>query len=401
MSSQKQVFVLFPWLLVAYGVTLYMSMDAYMPALPHIAQVLGISPNTAQWTATVWMLGGLTMQPILGPVSDHVGRRPVLLFGIMIFVLASFACAMVTQIQWLLVFRYFQGMGLPAMFIGGIASVNEYFESQQSIKIMAKMNAITITAPAIGPLFGSLILLMLSWHWIFIILGCSAFICLVALYFKMPETHAVEHRPTTFSLKQILVDYGRVVSNPAFMLGACVAFLSAVGLIAWLLAGPFIVIRQFHYPNYVFGLIQLVVFTSYMMASRVVSRFAESHNNRQFVIVGLVLMTFGASLAEGMAYLFPHHLWWTVGGVVLLMFGNGLVMPIMSRLTLESSDVSMGVRTSVLMMTRTLTGIMASLSVSFLYDGTLASMTRIMLVFILITAGLFLLSQVIKRWRII
>lgn len=400
-QAQKQVFVLFPWLLVAYGVTLYMSMDAYMPALPRIAQILGISPNTAQWTATLWMLGGLTMQPILGPVSDHIGRRPVLFFGVAMFVVASFACAMATRIQWLLVFRYFQGMGLPAMFIGGIAAVNEYFDTQTSIKMMAKMNAITITAPAIGPLFGSLILLFLSWHWIFIILGCSALVCLVALFFKMPETHAIERRPAVFSLKGILVDYGRVLRNPRFMLGAGIAFLSAVGLIAWLLAGPFIVIQQFHYPNYVFGLIQLCVFTSYMIASRVVSHYSSLDNNRQFVIAGLALLVLGALLAEGMAYIFPHHLWWTVGGIMLLMFGNGLVMPIMSRLTLESSDAPMGVRTSVLMMTRTITGILASLSVSFMYNGMLASMTRIMLIFVLITVSLFVISQVIKRCKIL
>lgn len=399
--KRSQSFIIFPWLLVAYGVTVYLSMDAYMPALPRIAHILAVTPNTAQWTATLWMLGGMSMQPIFGPASDFFGRRPVLFFGVSLFIVASLFCALATSIQWLLISRFFQGMGLPAMFIGGYAAVNEYFDTEAAIKIMAKMNAITIMAPALGPLLGSLILIHYDWHWIFIILGASASCIFVALIFNMPETHPPHKRRSAFSIKQVWQDYLDVLSNPAFILGCLIAFLPAVGLVAWLLAGPFIVIKQFHYSTYIFGLVQLCVFVSYMIATKLVSRYATLERNRHFVIAGLVVLLCGGILAELMAAMFPMHLWLTVMGIMLLMFGSGLISPIISRLALESSQVGMGVRVSVLAMIRNLIGILGALSVSLLYNGRLSSMTRVMFVFTLLTVLAFIISQRSSRYRVI
>ncbi|HLB42056.1 MAG TPA: MFS transporter, partial [Gammaproteobacteria bacterium] len=130
----------FPWWLVVYEIAVYLSMDAYMPALPKIAYAFGVDSHTAQLTAIVWMLGGLLVQLVFGPLSDRYGRRPILLFGGGLYVVSTIVCAFSSDIHTMLIARFFQGMAMPSMFIAGYAAINELFESEKAVKILARMN---------------------------------------------------------------------------------------------------------------------------------------------------------------------------------------------------------------------------------------------------------------------
>lgn len=125
----------FPWLLVLYEVLIYLSMDAYMPAFPMIADDFHASANIVQLTATAWMFGALSVQLLFGPLSDRYGRRPILLLSGVIYIVSTTFCMMATNIHFLLVARFFQGSAMPAMYIAGYAAINEYFDSNQAIKI--------------------------------------------------------------------------------------------------------------------------------------------------------------------------------------------------------------------------------------------------------------------------
>ncbi len=376
--TKRSHMTLFPLLLVLYEVAIYLSMDAYVPALPKITTFFAISANLAQLTMVIWMIGGLAVQLIFGPLSDRYGRRPLLLWGGVLYILSSVLCAVAPTIHVLLIGRFLQGVAMPSMFIAGYAAINELFDSKQAIGMLARMNSVTILAPAFGPLLGGAFLLAFSWRWIFIILGLWALITVVLLYFKMPETVV---KPKPFQFNQIILHYRSVFANYKFILLSLLTVFPIIGVISWILAGPFIIIHKFHLSTLTFGIIQTFIFGSFILGTKVVSKFATADRNHFLINLGLGLAFLGAIITTLISWLFPNALFAVIAFIMLLTFGGGLSMPILSRLTLEASDAPMGIRVTVFSLMRIGSGVLGSVSVLLFYSGSLISLAAIMLFF--------------------
>lgn len=380
MNSKKHP-MLFPWLLVFYEILVYLSMDAYVPALPKISQDLSISAGLAQSTAIVWMVGGLLVQFIFGPLSDRYGRRPILLYGGILYVVTSFACAMAPNIHVLLVARFFQGMAMPAMYIAGYAAINELYDSQTAIKILARMNGITIIAPAFGPLLGGALLLFIDWRWLFVLLGLGAAIAITFLFFKMPETVSEQQQATPFKLSTTFSDYWQTSKNLKFIGNTLTAFLPIIGLVSWILAGPFLIVHRFHYSTLDFGLIQILVFGCFVIGTKVVAKFSSDTRNHIFINTGLILGLIGSSSASLLGWFFPNSLAGFIFSIMIAMLGVGFSLPILSRHSIESSDAPMGIRVTVFSVFRIGAGVFGSICMAIFYNSEFISIALIMLTF--------------------
>ena len=373
---------LFPWLLVFYEIAIYLSMDAYMPALPHIATVFHVDASIAQWTSIIWMVGALVPQLFLGPLSDRYGRRPIILYGGVIYMIASLLCAVAPTINLFLLARLLQGLAMPTMFIAGYAAVNEWFSTSKAISILARMNAVTILAPAFGPMLGGVFLLRYNWRWIFVILGGWALLSIAMLWRYMPETLAPAKRSPSLCLPTSLRHYKRVCTNIRFMMASCIAFLPTIGLIVWMLAGPFVVMNQFHYSTLDFGLLQGIIFAGFIVGTKLVSRFADANRHRLFIQSGLLLALAAAVLATVFGWWMPHGMMLLVAFMTLASLGAGMVIPILSRLTLDTSDEPMGIKVTVFSIMRVaVSGLLGSIAVAVFYNHTLLSLALLMLVF--------------------
>jgi multidrug resistance protein len=378
----------FPWLIVFYEVAIYLSMDSYVPAMHSIARDFSVSNHLVQLSATAWMLGGLSVLLFVGPLSDRWGRRPMLLGGGVIYVLSCIGCAAAANIHTLLLFRFIQGFAMPTMVVSGYAVVNEYYESQQAIHVLSMMSAIKILAPAFGPFLGGLILLGLSWHWIFILLAVWSVIALVLLFFHMPET--VDHRQVAaFSIKAVLRSYLSLLLNGRFLNCSLVTVLPIVGLMVWLLSGAFAV-HHFHFSTLDFGLMQIAIFGSYMMGNTLVKRFSKANNNHRFVKWGMCVALIGAAVNVLCSVLFPQQLLLFVVVMMVTELGCGLFMPILGRQSLEQSDAPMGIRVGVFTFLRIGAGALGSFAVVWFYNNTLISISAVILAFIAVPILLML-----------
>src|SRR3990167_5344961 len=179
--SSTKLAILFPVLLALYEICTYLSNDAYLPALPHIAHDLFTTNHLVQLTLTTWFMGSASMQLFLGPISDKIGRRPVLLFGGLVFITVTIGCAVSQNIYWLLILRFIQGATITSMIVAGYATIHELFDRDKAIHTLSMMASITVLAPSFGPLFGALILQFGSWRVIFAILAGWACIVLLGL----------------------------------------------------------------------------------------------------------------------------------------------------------------------------------------------------------------------------
>lgn len=369
-KEKAKYFFLFPYLLVLYEITNYLANDMYLPALPLIALDLNTTTYLAQQTLTTFFLGAMSLQLFLGPLSDRMGRRPILLGSGVVFIISSMVCALTSKIEILLIARFFQGCSICAIAPAGYASIHELFEQTKAIQILAIMASITVLAPAFGPLLGGIVLLGLNWRWIFGLLVIWAAVALILLWFVMPETNPKEKRHP-FAWQTLLTHYAKIISNPKFMLNTLVFCLTFLGMIAWIAAGPFLVINTFKSSALYFGLLQALIFSCLIIGSQVVKYTIDRLGPLRLINIGLLIVLIGGISALGLTFLFPHFLFGLVLSLMIFTFGSSMAFSPSQRVAIEASPEPMGARMAILSTLMSLFGAIGGILVSFTYTGTL------------------------------
>jgi Bcr/CflA subfamily drug resistance transporter len=391
---KKNNLIIFPLLLVLYEMAAYLSNDLYLPAVPNIMQDLHISASLAQTTLTVWFIGSASLQLILGPVSDRVGRRPVLLYSGILFIAASFLCAIADNITVMLVARFLQGTVVCAIIVAGYASIHELLDSTQAVKTLAWMGGVAVLAPALGPLLGGILLLFHSWRWLFILLVLWGALVLLALKLWMPESLPPEKRQNLY-LRKVFRDYGIMICNIRFLknIGAFCFIFSA--LIVWIVIGPLLIIRDFHLTPVWFGVIQMLLLGSYIAGAWVIKYFIDKLGVEDTLKIALPIALLGAFLSLISAYAWPQRLWTIVPFLMIVQFGAGLSLAPLNRLSIESCEQPMGIRVALFSFLMGLAGVIGSAIASLVYNGKLYSLAWPIFLFILFS--IFLNSRQFKR----
>jgi Bcr/CflA subfamily drug resistance transporter len=373
---KKTISILFPLLLVLYELAAYLSNDMYLPALPQMMREFHASYSSAQTTLTSWFLGAASMQLILGPISDRYGRRPVLLFGGLLFVIPTLLCGITTDINVFIIGRFLQGSAICSLVVAGYASIHELLDHKQAIITLAWMSNITVLAPAFGPLLGGIILTFMHWKFIFYSQSLWAFITIALLFKFMPESNPPS-KQHPIHLKILFKNYAGILLNKRFyldMLSFCFLFS---GMIAWITAGPFIVINEFKKSVLMFGVYQACIFCSFILGTRTVSILIHKTSIDNIINLGLAILLSGALLSIPLALFMPHHL---IGMIISLMIfagGSGLVFSPLNRLSIEACTEPMGARVAISSLCMSAFAAVGSILVTIFYDKTLLSVSLI------------------------
>lgn len=382
----ERILNLFPVIMVIYEISNYLANDAYLPAMPDIASQLQTTNHLVQLTLTAFFLGNATMQLILGPISDRYGRRILLLGGGLVFILTTLLCALSTNIYFLLIVRFFQGSAVTSMIVAGYATIHAMYEQVRAIKTLAWMNSITVLAPALGPLFGALILLVGDWRWIFVILAIWASLAWIALFRIMPETceTAIPIEP-----KKIIKQYWLVLKNWQFMKPMTALSLLFGAMIAWIAAGPFLVIDSFHYSALAFGLLQGLVFGSFILGTQLVSRFIDKLSINKITKISIVLAFTGGLLSFVLSVLTAGYLINAVLPMMIFALGSGIGFPVFNRLAIEGSNESMGIKMALFASFMGISGLLGSIVISSFYTGTVFGFSVILFSFSVLLLPLY------------
>jgi len=384
---QRPVTLIFPLLLVFYEIATYLSNDMYLPALPAMMKDLGLTAQHAQFTLTTWFIGSASMPMLVGALADRWGRKPILLAGGVIYILSTVICAMTTSVSVLLFARFIQGGMVPFMMVPGYAVIHESYEQKDAVRLLALMGSISVLAPALGPLLGSIVLYFLNWEWIFWLIALWALIAILLLSKWMPETLPAEKRePIHLSL--LFKKYGQLCTNKRFMLLMCVLGFIFAGFIAWITAGPLLIIDSFHYSAVTFGLIQAGVFAVYIFANRWVKHLLEKIGMGSLILAGLFVTLSGGVFMLLFALIFPFSLYAFIMSMMIYSFGSGLCFAPLNRLVIEASEVTMGVRVSFFTVMLTSFAALGSGMASLFFDGSLLSLA-LLISTVIVLAGFF------------
>ena len=193
-----------------------LSIDMYLPALPVIAVDLRGTAGDIQLTLSAFMIAFGAGQIFYGPAGDRFGRRPVILGGLVTYVLASVGCAFAAEAGQLVLLRFLQGLAACGGVVLARTMVRDLAEKDQAARAMSLMMACTSIAPMLAPLIGGQVLWFLGWRAIFWVLAIIGVVALVAAWLRLPETLRPEYRQPLV-LSSILKRFGELVRHRAFM----------------------------------------------------------------------------------------------------------------------------------------------------------------------------------------
>jgi DHA1 family bicyclomycin/chloramphenicol resistance-like MFS transporter len=231
-----------------------LTIDMYLPALPGIADELGVSSSVAQLTLTGTLAGLALGQLIVGPLSDSLGRRKPLMAGIVLHMLASLLCMFAPGIVVLGLARSLQGVGAAAATVVAIAVVGDLFSGTTAATVMSRLMLVLGVAPVLAPSLGAAVLLHASWHWVFAALVILAGGLLLVAVLVLPETLPVVHR-RPLRARGIARTYLSLLRDTRFMVLVVVAALAMSGLFAYVSGAAFVLQDAYGLDQQTFALV--------------------------------------------------------------------------------------------------------------------------------------------------
>lgn len=226
-----------------------LTIDLQLPAMPEIAAAFGLAPgNQQQWMITAYLFGFAVAQLFYGAISDSIGRKPVLMFGLVVYILASILCLLVESFTLFLAARALQGVGAAAARIMVNAIARDHFAGNEMAKVTSLVMMIFILVPVLAPTLGAIILQFGTW--ITIIYAYLAFGVLLAFWvlWRLPESLSDAHKKD-FNLTQIWSSFKAVLSEPVSMVFAIISGLVFSGFMAYLNASEQIFSQMYDAKN--------------------------------------------------------------------------------------------------------------------------------------------------------
>lgn len=331
---------LFPLSLVLFEFATYIAHDMIQPGMLQVISDFSASADWVSTSLTAYLCGGILLQWLLGPLSDRLGRRPVLLAGVAFFTVTCLLTVFTQSIEQFILMRFLQGMSLCFIGAVGYAAIQEAFSETLSVKLMALMANITLIAPLLGPLAGAAFIHYAPWKAMFALFSVISALAFWGLWRSMPET--ATGRDGRFSMRRLLADYREVFTNKGVVMGSLAIGFITLPLLAWVAQSPVLLIQDAGMTPLQYGWLQVPVFTGLIIGNIILSKISGKMNIRTPVCLGIVPIVLGLSVSAFAAMFIAHAWYWMTGGLSLYALGTGLVNAGLYRLTLFSSPTGKG-----------------------------------------------------------
>lgn len=359
----KNNFLLLTLLLAAFEAITYLSTDMYLPALPIIQTEFHLTHAQVQLTLTWWFIGASMLQLILGPLADKWGRRPILFFGTIIFSVASFICGYTDSYFLFTVCRFLQGCSVCTVLVSAYATIHELFDTKHAVKAVALMSAITLLAPALGPLLGSLVMKFANWRVNFSGLAISCLFVTIGLVFVMPETLK---KPRSIKIGKTIKQYIELAYVLGFLLPTLMVCLEFAGFISWITASPLLLMTHFKLTQIEFSFCQLIVFASFIVGTQFVKLLIDKKTLIQIVQVGVTTACIGALICL-ISFFISAYYEILILGMIFYAIGSGLMSSALNRLAMEVEGYPMGTKTAFYSFLISVFGVLGSLLINYFY----------------------------------
>ena len=333
-------------LLALLGMLGPFSIDTYLPAFAGIGQSLGATPAEMQQTLSAYLFGFAFMNLFHGALSDSLGRRPVVLWGIAVFTLASVGCALSSNISQLVFFRAMQGLSTGAGIVVSRAVIRDMFPPAQAQKVMSQVTIYFGVAPALAPMIGGWLFVHLGWHSIFWFLAVVGVALWTANYKLLPETlHISQRQP--FEVKHLMLGYWQLGSSPRFLLLALASGIPFNGMFLYVLSAPAFLGDHLQLPPSQFFWFFGLTIAGIMAGAWASGRMAGRIPPKQQIRYGFLIMLVVSVINVAANVFFTAHVAWAMFPITIFAFGWAVMMPVVTLLVLDLYPERRGMASSL------------------------------------------------------
>jgi DHA1 family bicyclomycin/chloramphenicol resistance-like MFS transporter len=311
------------WLLAMLTFSGTLAMHIFVPALPAAAADLGASTTSLQMTVSVYIFGLAVGQLIYGPLSDRYGRRPTLMAGLVLYIVAGAAAGLAPGIGSLIAARLLQAFGGCAGLVLARAIVRDTSAPKDAARRLALMNLMVTVGPGVAPMVGGAMATTLGWRSIFVLLVGLGVSNMLFTWRLLPETG----KPGEQGSAALVRNYLHLLKSPAFLGYAIGGGCATTSMYAFVAAAPFIFVNQMHRPAYEVGIYLGVlifgVWIGSILASRLIQRVALKPLLISANLVGVAaVLVYLAAVLTGTAGVVL-----TVGSMFVFTVGVGIASP--------------------------------------------------------------------------
>ncbi|WP_428608249.1 Bcr/CflA family multidrug efflux MFS transporter [Sedimenticola sp.] len=303
-----------------------LSTDMYLPAFPVLMQSFDADINQVQHTLSIFLIGFALAQLIYGPLSDRFGRKPVLMAGLLLFLLSSLAIVFAESIATLSSLRLLQAIGGSAGPVLGRAMVRDIHGPKESARLLSYIGTAMAVAPAAAPIIGGYMTVWFGWQSIFLFLAVYGVIGVVLLGLRIPET-APPGSHHIMSVGHLLKNYGILVKHPTWRWYTLTCSFVFAGLFSFLSGSSFVIIDFLGFKEEQFGLFFALVVSGFMIGTLIGGRLVRRVGINRLLAYGSVIAALGGISMLIFALAEVHHVAAIVLPQMIYMIGVGIVMP--------------------------------------------------------------------------
>lgn len=317
------------------------AIDMYLPALPTIGQALGASPGAVQASLIVFFLALGLGQVIYGPVSDMVGRKPPLYFGLVLFGIGSIGCALAPTVESLIALRFVQGLGACAGMVVPRAVVRDLHTGTDAARLMSLLMLVFSVSPILAPLAGSLLIDWAGWRAVFWAVAGTAVFALVLLRTGLPETRSPEERAAS-TVRGAVRAYGLLLRDRHFLGLSLIGGFGIASFFAYLANSSFVLIDHYGLTPRQYSIAFAANAASFIGVSQLTGRLGKRFGLVPMVMASVI--AYAAVMATALALqLAGFASMWLMLALLFVGYGFlGLVVPATMVLSMDDHGAIAG-----------------------------------------------------------
>jgi DHA1 family bicyclomycin/chloramphenicol resistance-like MFS transporter len=344
------------------------TLDMHLPALPAMADDFHSSDSQLQLTLTLYTLGSAISLLVSGPLTDRFGRRPILLVGLFLYVLATVACALANSLEVLIIARLFQALGGCCTTVIGRVIVRDYFDRHEQARLLGLISMAMAISPMAAPVLGSLMLPFINWRGLFVVLGVIGAGLYLVVYRRLPETRPPQVAAAPPS--NLLRLYGQLLRDRYFL-----RYSLAIGCV-YSTYFPFIsessalLQRGFHLSTTAYALVFAATISGYMLGANLFRRLVLRFEPDALISAAIGVNVLGSLLLAAATALLPADWLAIVLPMVVIMVSVGMVIPACQLSVLQPYGAIAGTASGLFFFTQMFLTAVSSWATGLLSDGT-------------------------------
>lgn len=383
------------WLITSSMMLQPLSTDVYLASLPHLTAYFSATPAAVQQTLSMFVVGFGTAQLISGPLSDRYGRRPVMVGGLAIYLIASIACALAPSLYLLVSGRFVQGVGCCTAVVVTRAIIRDSYAPTDGTRMFAKASSLMSLVPLLGPVLGSYLQVAYGWRASF---GVHILFCAILLWASwcwLVETNRHKN-PDATRIAGLSRNYARIAASPAFWAYTLPGALSYASIFVFISGASLVLIRVLGVPTEYYGYCHAFSIFGYLGGTIICRRLLTRIGLVRTLTVGAAL-----SLAGGLGFLglvLAGVLHWSVvlACMFLTMAAHGINNPCAQMGCVAPFQKQAGAAAGLMGFVSMMAALLAGTWIGASFDGTLLPLA-------LASAGvsslLFAAAQLMGKYR--